>query len=42
MNHQTKNYGAICLHLAVNQYSDVWLVEAASLHTRDRIDDDDG
>ena len=40
MNHKTEHAGATCLHLAVNQYSDAWLVEAASPHTRDGSDDD--
>ena len=41
MNRQTENSGSTCLHLAVNNYSDVWLVEAAPQHTRDDSDDDD-
>jgi hypothetical protein len=41
INYQTTNAGSTCLHLAVNQYSEVWLVEAVSPHAHDGSDDDD-
>ena len=41
MNQQTENSGSTCLHVAVNNHSEVWLAEAASQHTCDDSDDDD-
>ena len=39
LNQQTDVSGSSCLHLAVNTFSEVWLIEARSKHT-DGGDDD--